>query len=56
MTLAAVLALFLAAAAGASFAAAFVAAAARLGGMADEGFLIVLMRARVEVSRVARGM
>jgi hypothetical protein len=49
--LAAVLALFLAAAvvAGASFAAAFEAAAARLGGMSDVGFLMVLMRARLDI-------
>jgi hypothetical protein len=36
--------------AGASFAAAFEAAAARLGGMSEEGFLMVLMRARVDIS------
>jgi len=53
VTLAAVLALFLAAVAGASFAAALEAAAVFLGGISDLGFLIVLMRASLmDLSRV----
>ena len=52
MTLAAVLALFLAAVAGASFAAALEAAAVFLGGMSDFAFLMVLMRASLMDYRV----
>jgi hypothetical protein len=55
VTLAAVLALFLAAVAGASLAAALEAAAARLGGMSVLGFLMVLMRASLMDYRVGCG-
>jgi hypothetical protein len=52
VTLAAVLALFLAAVAGASFAAALEAAAVFLGGISDFAFLMVLMRASLMDYRV----